>query len=78
MGNGLIVDAMALMAGSGFVVYAGAALAKSFFPTVMRDLPGRVTCGAIRFGRAVATALPVSDMDEHWRRAGRGNGLRVH
>ena len=40
MGNGPVVDAMALMGGSGFVVYAGAALAESFFPTVMRDLPG--------------------------------------
>lgn len=40
MGNGLVVDAMALMGGSGFVVYAGAALAASFFPTVMPDLPG--------------------------------------
>jgi hypothetical protein len=39
MGNGFVVAAMALMGGSGFVVYAGAALAESFLPTVMRDLP---------------------------------------
>jgi hypothetical protein len=38
MGNGVVVAAMVLLGGSGFV-YAGAALAQSFLPTVMRDPP---------------------------------------
>jgi hypothetical protein len=41
IGKGLVVAAMAmaLMNGSGSVVYAGAALVQSFLPAVMRDLP---------------------------------------
>jgi hypothetical protein len=39
MGKSLVVVVLAFMDGSGCIVYAGAALAQSFLPAVMRDLP---------------------------------------